>query len=162
VVISPPQGMGAANGDANANKLIKFSLDSFPMPTEENAEIKLPYGNEFRYVAGMTTFSDETLVIKDFCDIATSSMVDKWRRAVYDPDTGEIGLAKNYKCDGEVWMFGPGGIQQFCRKWKLWGVWPKSVKFGEGKMGDATDNKITIVLKVDKITFLGQQGATNA
>lgn len=71
-----------------------------------------------------------------------------WRRLVYDPAEGRIGLAKDYKSDGYVVMFAPDGTLK--RKWKLQGVWPSKMDPGGGDMNANENNKISITLTIDK------------
>lgn len=129
-------------------ELIQRSLDSFPIPKEANEEIAVNFGNEVRKVAGRSTFENLSLVLKDFVDQEVVEQMIAWRRLVYEPSTGKIGLARDYKKQGEVIMFGPDGERQ--RTWKLYGVWPSKLDPGGGDMNANENNKITCTLTIDK------------
>ena len=129
-------------------KLIKQALDSFPWPKEETPPIEINFGNEKRKVAGVATYENLELVLKDFADQPVMGELLKWRRKVYDPATGKIGLAKDYKEQGEVVMFAPDGTLE--RKWKLHGMWPSKVDTGGGDMNANEPNKISVTITIDK------------
>jgi len=129
-------------------ELIQRSLDEFPIPKETNSPIDVNFGNEVRKVAGRATFEDLSLVLKDFVDQQVVEQMIQWRRQVYDPNTGVIGLARDYKKQGEVIMFGPNGETQ--RTWKLYGVWPSKLDPGGGNMNANENNKITVTITIDK------------
>ena len=128
--------------------LLQRSLDSFPLPKEANEEIAINFGNEVRKVAGRANFENLELVLKDFVDQQIAQLVVSWRRQVYNPTTGAIGYARDYKKKGEVIMFGPDGNLQ--RKWKLIGCWPSRMDPGGGDMNAAENNKISVTITIDK------------
>ena len=129
-------------------RVIQQSLSQFPFPKEVNDPIVVNFGNEQRKVAGRATFDNLDLVVKDFADQPVMSTLIAWRRLVYDPTTGKIGLAKDYKKHGEIVMFAPNGTLE--RTWKIQGVWPSRMDPGGGDMEANSQNLVTIVLSVDK------------
>lgn len=134
----------------DGSTLIQRSLDSFPLVKESNEPVlNVAFGNESRKVAGPAAFESVNLVLKDFVDQQVGKTMLKWRRKVYDPNTGEIGWAKDYKKTGEVVMFGPDGTVE--RRWKLIGVWPSAIDQGGGDMNANENNKITVTLTIDKV-----------
>jgi len=128
--------------------LIQRALDSFPLAKEANDEIAINFGNEVRKVAGKATYESLQLVLKDFVDEQVAQQLITWRRLVYDPNTGAIGLAKDYKKSGEVIMFGPNGEVE--RTWEIIGIWPSKLDPGNGDMNANENNKITTTLTIDK------------
>jgi hypothetical protein len=130
------------------NRLLQRSLDSFPLPKEANEEVAVNYANEVRKVAGRAVFENLELVLKDFADQGIGQLLIAWRRQVYDPSNGKIGLAKDYKKSGEVVMFAPDGTLQ--RTWTLIGCWPSKLDPGGGDMNANENNKISCTLTIDK------------
>jgi len=128
--------------------MIQLALDSFPLPKESNGIIDINYGNEVRKVAGIATFENLELVVKDFADQPVMESLVTWRKQVYDASTGEIGLAKEYKQQGEVTMMAPNG--SLLRTWRLEGCWPSSMDPGGGDMNANENNKITVVITIDR------------
>jgi hypothetical protein len=129
-------------------RVIQQSLESFPMPKEENEVIAIKFGNETRKVAGPASYSELTLVVKDFVDQDTAKALLEWRRSVYNPATGQIFYASSYKKTAQVFLLGPEGSR--IRGWQLSGVWPSKIDLGEGKMDSPSNNMITVTLQVDK------------
>lgn len=128
--------------------LIQLALDSFPLPKEANGIIEVNYGNEVKKVAGIATFENLELVVKDFADQPVMQSLVAWRKRVYDAETGNIGLASNYKEQGEVTMMAPNGT--LLRTWRIEGCWPSSMDPGGGDMNANEPNKISVVITIDK------------
>ena len=138
-------------------EVIEFSVFSCPFPVDATEVMRIPYINEERKVAGKTTMAGDgmELVLVDYVDKQVLQTMRRWRQMVFDPHTGRTGLAKDYKIDADLLLFGPEGSTE--RRWKLLGVWPSAMNTGEGSMERATDaNKITVTLQVDLIWLDGE------
>jgi hypothetical protein len=140
-------------GGARAVDVFALSLSQIPFPSMSTTPLEVHFGNEVRKVTGKWTFSNETLQVKDYVDAETSRIVSAWVNLVYDPESGRIGYAHEYKVNGEMLFFGPDGNKR--RAWRLVGMWPTSVKYGEGNMGASNHNQIEIIFAVDKMFYLG-------
>lgn len=138
--------LGAADKD-----LIVMGLQAAPLPNESNDEIEIQYQNEKRYVAGQYTVDSTTLTVRDFVDQDTRGAIMRWRKQVYDPATGQVGLAKNYKKRANIVMTAPDGSEQ--RVCKLIGVWPQAVSGGNLSHDGADNVIIEVTLKVDKVIW---------
>jgi len=148
VELTPPGG---------SRDVIELSVFSCPFPADATEVVRIPYINEERKVAGKTTMQGDgmELVLMDYVDQQVLQTLRKWRRMVFDPHTGRTGLAKGYKVDAHLILFGPEGSLE--RRWQLFGVWPSALNTGEGSMERATDaNKITVTLQVDLIWLDGE------
>lgn len=142
------QNMGGAIV-SSVNNVLVLSLDSFPFPKQDNNVQSTKYLNETRKFAGAAGVSGIDVVYKDFCDMATASILWAWRQAVYDPYSGRIGLARNYKSTADVYLASPDGMS-FVRSYYCVGVWPSALDHGAANM-DADDiQKITVSFAVDK------------
>ena len=98
--ITPPGG----NAD-----ILQLSIKAFPLPKQETSVIEIPYGNELRKVAGRTTYANLEATFHDYVDQQTLQELNEWRKLVYDPATGNVGLAWRYKVEGTLVMFAPDG-----------------------------------------------------
>lgn len=148
IVIS---GIGELTGNVNDTRTITLAIESGFLPSEESSSQELNYSNTLVKVAGTTTYSGGSLVVKDVIseneDI--EAIIIAWRKAVYDPDTDKVGLAFNYKKDARVIQYAPDGTMT--RTWKLLGVWPRSVNYGNLEYGSGGAIKtIEIGLEYDK------------
>lgn len=141
------EGLGSGRED-----LLTLSLDTFPLPKQQNGNIELDYLNEKRKVAGKVTIDDMDIVYKDYVDKETAKILWEWRLQVYNPNTGQVGLAKDYKKTGLITMFAPDGSLQ--REWKLYGMWPMNMDPGDIDMAGEENLKITMSISVDKAIFI--------
>ena len=115
--------LGAADKD-----LIVLALHGLTLPNESNEEMEIPYQNEKVYVAGGATFEGLTLTVKDFVDQDVRGALLRWRALVYDPVTGKVGKAKDYKKKASIIMAGPDGDD--VRVCQLKGTWPQALNGG--------------------------------
>jgi len=126
--------------DGDAKDLIVLSLHSAALPTETSNIVEIPYGNETRKAAGKVTFEDIPLVVKDWVDRGTRKAIMDWRRSVYDPDTGNVGVPSAYKKKAEIIIMAPDGTLE--RKCEITGVWPSSVN--GGTLDNTADEQVLI------------------
>jgi len=134
--------------DAGDQLLIVQGLESFDGVTESNDEIELQYANEKRYFAGQATFESSTLVLKDYVDQGVAEAMLRWRRQVYNPETGSIGLAADYKKVADLTLIAPN--QEIVRIWKFQGIWPQQFKHGPFDMTSSDKVTIEATLRYDK------------
>jgi len=131
--------------------LIQMSLHSFPLPKEVKEVITIPFGNEQRKVAGKASFPDINLVVTDYVDQDVLGVLKAWRKLVYDPATGQIGWAEDYKGSGSIYMFGPDGTPTDDKGliWNLRGMWPSKLDPGDPTMENANPVRITTTFVID-------------
>lgn len=123
-------------------------VESFGMPNYSNSAIELAHGNTRVKVAGQTTFEDSELVVKDAIGADTEKTVNDWHKQVYDPATDKIGWAADYKKNATVFEYAPDGT--FVRQWKLVGVWPSAVAYGDMAYDGSDKKTINLTLSYDK------------
>ena len=134
--------------DAGDQQLIVQGLETFDGVSESNEEIELQYANEKRYVAGQATYEAAPLVLKDMVNIGIAAAIIRWRRQVYNPETGSIGLARDYKKNADFTIVAPD--QSSVRIWKFVGMWPQAVKYGSMDMTASEKVTIEVTLRYDK------------
>jgi len=134
--------------DGDDKDLIVLSLVSSALPNESNDEVEIPYGNEKRYVAGQATYETIPLVVNDYVDREVRTALLNWRRQVYDPETGLVGLPSEYKKEGEIIIMASNNTQQrICR---LIGLWPQAMNGGTLDMTSADPVQIELTLRYDR------------
>lgn len=142
--VDPP-----SQGDNDTKRVIELALDIGFLPSESSDEIEVHFVNERVYIAGKPLYEAGTLTLKDYVDQPVMKAVADWRKTVYDPDTGKIGLAKDYKVGATIVLFAPDGT--YARKWELLGCWPQNVVYGSTlDMSSMEPNKIEITIRYDK------------
>lgn len=134
---------------AGSARLITLAVESGFLPSEQSNVENLNYGNTLVKVAGTVTYSNGQLVVKDAIQEDIENIIRLWRKSVYDPDTDAVGLAFNYKKDARVIQYAPDGTME--RTWKLLGVWPSAVDYGQLDYTSSGAKKtISITLEYDK------------
>lgn len=137
---------------------ITLAVESAWMPTEMNEPIELHYGNEVQYVAGKARWEFGQLVIRDMVDKDIAQALADWRKTVYNPQTGQIFFAANYKVMGDLILLDPTGAGD--RVWKVEGLWPSQVSFGSI---DYTQNDIVrlqVTIAFDRAYRAGGRGGS--
>jgi len=140
---------GSADSDT-----IGLALVSFPVPTVAVERTSIDFGNEQRHVAGGATIEQANLTVVDYIDPDTAEYLFEWFKEVYDPDTGKVGLAADYKKDGSVVLYDPEGTE--VREWSLSGIFPTNFNQGEFSMSARGEvQQIQMQLSVDLIQLGG-------
>ena len=73
--------------------------------------------------------------------------LNKYRRVLFCAPCG-IGFAVNYKKQARVVQYAPDGTYE--RTWKIEGVWPSQVSYGDLSNTDGNPKEISITLQYDK------------
>lgn len=105
-----------------------FALESMSLPTKMVSEIELNFMNTRRYVAGRASFDSIPVIVKDTIQGSTADEINQWHQSVFDPATGGIGLANQYKRNATIFLYSPEG--SVSRSWTLEGCFPTAVNFG--------------------------------
>ena len=129
-------------------RTLTLAVESGFLPSEENEIIELNYGNSKVKVAGIVSFQDGSLVLKDAIAQDIEKIIVDWRKLVYDPETDKIGFAVNYKKQARVIQYAPDGTME--RTWKIIGAWPSNVEYGELNYTSSEKKTITVTLAYDK------------
>ena len=126
---------------------LKFMVVSFPLPKETTEASDVNYFNQTIKTAGKTTFDTTSMVLRDTIDYDTELQFLNWRKQVYDPETGRMGLAADYKINAVVIEYTPNGEQY--RKWELVGCWPSGIEYGELTYEDGGEKQLTVGITYD-------------
>ena len=127
---------------------IALALDSFPIPKTAIEPVQLRHLNEQRNLATSASAEDLNVVYKDFVDIPVHQALVGWFHQTYDPYTGAIGLAGNYKKEGTVTLYGPNG--GFDREYRCLGIWINNFDPGDADMASGDKMLINLGLAIDK------------
>jgi len=136
----------------NADKdLVLMGLHGFTLPQQSNEVVEAEYQNEKRKVAGQVTVEEGSLMLKDFVDTDTRGAILRWRKQVYNPQTGQIGMASDYKKELDVVLQGPDG--ENTRVAKLIGCWPSADPSIELTMEGSDKVLMEVPIQIDKIDW---------
>jgi hypothetical protein len=162
VQINGGDNIGLASSD------FYLSLKSFPFPVEQNPVKRIRWYNESRTYAGsLGDFADLSMQIHDYLDRNTAEIIYEWRRKIWNPANLTIGLARNYKLTGMLYLAPPNAISlndiiAKARTWYLQGIWPISLDMGTFDMdGDGENVMINCSLAVDRAYPGGADGTSD-
>ncbi len=117
-----------SNLEEDDSELIRLSVQSGNLPTEMNDVMVIPHGNSEAKFAGKGHFEDVPFVIKDWVDRKVRQALIRWRRLVWDPETGVIRLPSVYKRRAEIILQAQDGTRNCSAMLK--GAWPSSLNPG--------------------------------
>jgi hypothetical protein len=151
--------MGVGSTDS-----LVLSLKSTNVPSIQIAQGGIKYFNEtMRYAGSVTPFEDQTIAFIDYIDRSVFQDLCTWMKQVWNPATGGIGWAADYKKSGSIYLLppstenaaAPGAVQSVDynqRTWQLFGCWPKSLKHDELDMSDDGTSPvlITMMISIDR------------
>jgi hypothetical protein len=135
------------------NSQFYIALKSFPYPKEANEIKRIRWFNESRAYAGsVSDFGPLTLQVRDYLDQTVAQKLLAWRRLVWNPTSGNVGLARNYKASGALYLAPPGnGPMNFqlgsnvanaqfpARTIFIQGAWPSTFDMGSFDMDNTGD-----------------------
>ena len=136
-------------GIPNARELT-LAVAEFSLPNITNSPVEVPRGNFRVRFAGQAEFTGmDSLTVVDFIGVDTEMIIKGWSDLVFNPETGLIGYASDYKKDAIVMEHGPDGSDQ--RSWQIHGIWPSGVAFGDTLSYDGGEVKrITMTMTYDQ------------
>lgn len=141
--------------DSRGVRDILIALEGFTPPIETTGDVTLGYMNSSSYVAGKTNVEAMRLTCKDLVDKEVAAAFLRWRRKVFNPETGVTGLAKDYKRMAEAILFAPDGSLE--RRYQYYGCWPTSFHPGTFDMNSGDKVVIEVPIRVDRVIakFIG-------
>lgn len=148
---------------AGGSELIRLTLAKAFVPEYISETIDINFLNEkVRFAGKPTNVGEGTIELQDYVDVNVRNAILSWYYQVYNPNNGAVGLAKNYKRDSYIVMFGPDGSNT--RLWKLKGSFPTKVNSASGGLDYATQDAstISVTISYDKaLPFTGSNQLEN-
>lgn len=135
-------------GIGENEQVLTLAVVSCALPTESNEVITLNYGNTNIKVAGTANTEGGTVVVRDYLQKDMEQVIDNWRSSVWNKSTDAIGFAANYKKQARIIQYAPDGTYE--RTWKVEGIWPSQVSYGDLSNNDGGVKEIQITLQYDK------------
>lgn len=103
---------------------LRMSTLSVSAPQVSADAIELNHGNETIKVAAKPKFNDLTITVYDTLGVDQLGVLQEWFNRVFNYETKLMGNVKDYKAEAVLYMYSPKS--EVIRKWRLFGVWPKS------------------------------------
>jgi hypothetical protein len=129
--------------------ILRVSLRTCGFPADTVELIEIPYANENRKVAGRVTRDNITVVFNDWVNRSVYDTLKAWHQLVFDPETGAIGYAKDYKSTGTLINMGPDLSP--VRSIMVHGIWPSKVTANDLDQAGNDQVQVTVDFVIDKI-----------
>lgn len=117
-LIDPKTGKAFDKDVANT---ITISVKSVDLPVVNQEVLKFRVGNTEVKFAGAPTFSDSSVVFRDFIGKDTERILDAWKSLAFNMRTQQVGLASNYKKIAYLIEYAPD--YSVYKSWTLYGCW---------------------------------------
>lgn len=124
-----------------------MNVISFPLPKYQISPLELSHGNSKVRVANQIEMSTGDVMVRDIIAADMEDILYGWYKTVYDPETGKIGWAQDYKKVAYVYEYAPDGTNT--RVWELKGLWPTSIDFGDLSNESPDKKTMTMTLSYD-------------
>lgn len=127
---------------------LEFFVVSFSLPRETTETFRANFWNDGVNLPGKTTFESSELVLRDAINWDTEKQFMNWRLKVYNPKTGTVGYAEDFKCNATVCEYSPSGDK--IRSWTLMGCFPQAVNYGDITYEDGGEKQISVTIMYDR------------
>lgn len=127
---------------------ITLNVVRFPLPNIQTPAIVVSHGNTDAFFAGRAQWDSGELVVRDTIGADIEAQINEWHRMVYNVYTDQIGWAYQYQKTGIVYQYAPDGTH--ARKWKLLGLWPEMVNYGQLDQESSDKKTISMTLRYNK------------
>jgi len=114
-----------------------------------NNVIEIAEGNKSVKIAGKLAVDGGDIVLDDLDSPDVVAACKSWREQVYNPASGRLGRASDYKSDGVLQVFDVTGTM--VRELTLIGIWPSSLRDGNKSSEEDSPNRISLTLSIDEI-----------
>ena len=152
----PSQGGGGGGGQSDNPDILELSLNTFPVPKRSQETVEIHWLNEVRKYAGKATYEDLTVEFNQYVDRDVADALWAWYELVQSSkgeNDGRIGLARDYKKQGDVILFGPDGSNG--RGYDVIGIFPSNLDPGDIDMSSSEVQQVSVTFSIDKIRYRG-------
>lgn len=129
---------------------LRLAVQSVPFPNITIEKNTISFLNRKIHYPVAVEYDDMDVTVIDYVDSSVADKIYEWYTDVYNPDTDAF--QSGYKKSGELLQLGPDFEK--VRTWKLSGLFPTSIDFGEGDMtAQGEPVNVTMTLSVDKVVM---------
>jgi len=109
--------------------------------------LEFRHGNDAKKLAGVASFEGGNITILDTLSRAELDVLMEWFYQTYNPETGAIGLASEYKKKGYVTEFAADGRYQ--RRWTISKMFISSINLGALNAAQGDMKEVQLTLQID-------------
>ena len=126
-----------------------FLMKTAARPQIQTGEVKMPFINHTRYVAGRTEFSTLGVTLYDPIAPSGAQQVMEWIRTHFESVSGRSGYADFYKRDCQIKMLDPIGT--VVELWDVKGAFITDANFNELNYDSENPTEISMTLRFDNV-----------
>jgi len=132
---------------------------SFTMPAYSSSPVEINHFNEKTKIAGAIDLAAVSVEINDILEPNLVEALYWWWTKIYDPITGEVGYASEYKKDGYISQFDSRGKP--VRAYNLYGLWPTGFNPGSLDYTSFDPIPVSMELSCDRAVLVGPKGSAD-
>lgn len=137
-------GLSAA---LNENYL-SLAIATFGLPKVSNEVVEVGFMNSKSKFAGQAVTDSIQVEYRDYVNIGVARVLQNWRLAVHDPETGKVGLPSQYKRRATIELY--ASDNSLVRTFACEGVWPSSFGMTDFDHDSSDQARVQIELQVDR------------
>lgn len=137
---------GLREGDQEA---IRMQVVSFPRPYFSLESKSIRRINSVITYAGLPSFQDGSLTIKDYIGSNGRSAVEYWQSLAYNVKEDRAGRLADYKKNCDVMEYTPD-LATHLGTWHLYGCWVSNISEDEFNNAQKDDKNVTATIVYDK------------
>lgn len=151
-----PGALGNATSDyiTNGQEVLTFSVVTANIPNYTIAPVEIRRGNSVMKVAGLPTFEDGSITIRDFIGADGLSVLQSWQRLAYNPDTQLTGKMTKYKKDCYLIQYDVD-YSKVVRQWLMKGCWVSSIQQDALNVENGDARTVTATISFDSARAMG-------
>lgn len=117
------------------------------LPQVSLQSLEFRHGNDAKKLAGVATFQGGNITILDTLSRDEYDVLIDWFYDTYNPETGAIGLASDYKKSGFITEFASDGRYQ--RRWNVEGMFISDLQLGNLDASGTDMKQVQLTIQID-------------
>ena len=117
------------------------------LPQVSLQALEFRHGNDAKKLAGVASFQSGSMTILDTLSRAEYDALVDWFYDTYNPETGAIGLASEYKKSGYITEFAADGRYQ--RRWTVEGMFISDLQLGTLDAAGSDMKQVQLTIQID-------------
>lgn len=138
---------GVTTPDNEEDNNLELIIQQAFIPSVSLNVLELRHGNDAKKFAGVATWTGGQVTVIDVLSQKELDAVLDWFKLTYDWQTGNIGVANEYKKNGYITEYASNG--KFERKWYIEGMWISDLNIGDLDASSGEMKKITMTIQID-------------
>ena len=141
----------------DAEEYLTLSVMKAPIPTYSIAPIEIRRGNSVMKAAGLPTFNQGELTVRDFIGADCLSVLQAWQKLAYDPETQLVGNMADYKRDCYLTQYNVD-YSEVVHRWLLKGCWISALSQNPVDVESGDARTVTATIQFDSGHILSANG----